>query len=127
MPPPTGVVSGPLIATLYALAASSVSVGSHSPVRSCAFSPARTSNQTTRLRSPKAFFTAASKTRTDARQMSRPIPSPSMNGMMGSSGTSSAPSGWRVMAVPWVGASRFLNSGMVRSLARWPRDVPVQG
>ena len=32
MPPPTGVVSGPLIATLYALTASSVSFGSHSPV-----------------------------------------------------------------------------------------------
>ena len=30
-----------------------------------------------------AFFTAASKTRCDARQISGPVPSPSMNGMMG--------------------------------------------
>ena len=42
MPPPTGVVSGPLIATLYALTASSVSLGSHSPTRFFAFSPAST-------------------------------------------------------------------------------------
>jgi len=36
---------------------------------------------------PYAFATAASNTRTLARQMSGPVPSPSMNGMIGSSGT----------------------------------------
>ena len=40
MPPPTGVVSGPLIATLNSVSASSVSRGSHSPATSLAFSPA---------------------------------------------------------------------------------------
>ena len=45
MPPPTGVVSGPLMATLYARTASSVSFGSHSPCCPFAFSPAGTSNQ----------------------------------------------------------------------------------
>ena len=40
MPPPTGVVSGPLIATLNSRIASTVSSGSHSPKRSLAFSPA---------------------------------------------------------------------------------------
>src|SRR5690349_21919479 len=36
---------------------------------------------------PYALLTAASNTRTDAFQMSRPVPSPSMNGMIGLSGT----------------------------------------
>jgi hypothetical protein len=36
---------------------------------------------------PYAFFTAASSTRCDARQMSGPVPSPSMKGMIGSFGT----------------------------------------
>ena len=56
MPPPTGVVSGPLIAILYVLTASSVSLGSHSPVRSLAFSPARISNQTRRRAAAKRFL-----------------------------------------------------------------------
>jgi hypothetical protein len=38
---------------------------------------------------PYAFVTAASKTSWLARQMSGPVPSPSMNGMMGLSGTCS--------------------------------------
>jgi len=46
MPPPTGVVSGPLMAILYAFTASMVSLGSHSLYWSLAFSPAGTSNQT---------------------------------------------------------------------------------
>src|SRR5688572_25666795 len=41
---------------------------------------------------PEACLTAASKTRTEARQMSGPVPSPSMNGMMGWSGTIQCPS-----------------------------------
>ncbi len=40
MPPPTGVVSGPLIPTLNSVSARSVSPGSHSFVTSTAFSPA---------------------------------------------------------------------------------------
>src|SRR5262249_25767670 len=47
-------------------------------------------------------LTAASKTRTLARQMSGPVPSPSMNGTIGSSGTTMRPSR-REMAVPLVG------------------------
>ncbi len=43
MPPPTGVVRGPLMATLNSRAASRVSSGSHSPVTSLPFSPAYTS------------------------------------------------------------------------------------
>jgi hypothetical protein len=38
--------------------------------------------------------TAASNTRTAARQMSGPVPSPSMNGMIGRSGTWSVPSAY---------------------------------
>ncbi len=39
-----------------------------------------------------AFSTAASNTATEAFQMSLPVPSPSMKGTMGSSGTASLPS-----------------------------------
>jgi hypothetical protein len=52
-----------------------------------AFSPARTSCQRTFRLPPDVIFTAASNTRTDAFQMSRPVPSPSMYGTIGSSGT----------------------------------------
>ncbi len=72
--------------------ASRVASGSHSPVSSNAFSPARTSFQTSRRVPPYAFSTAASNTRTDACQMSGPVPSPMMNGMMGASGTERRPS-----------------------------------
>jgi hypothetical protein len=48
-----------------------------------------------------ALLTASSSTRTDARQMSGPVPSPSMKGMIGSSGTTRRPS-LRVIAVPLV-------------------------
>ena len=87
MPPPTGVVSGPLIATLNSVSASSVSRGSHSPETSCAFSPAKTSIQAIPRAPPYDFATAASTTCRVAAQMSGPIPSPSMNGTMGRSGT----------------------------------------
>src|SRR5204863_6626686 len=99
MPPPTGVVSGPLIATLYAFTASSVSVGSHSPAAFFAFSPARISNHASRRAPPYALATAASKTRTLARQMSGPVPSPSMKGIIGLSGTTRRPP-FRVIAAP---------------------------
>ena len=54
IPPPTGVVSGPLIATMYSLIASSVSSCSQvfGPYTWLAFSPAKTSNHTTFLRAP---------------------------------------------------------------------------
>ncbi len=45
MPPPTGVVSGPLIATRNSLMASTVASGSQLPLASKALSPARTSTQ----------------------------------------------------------------------------------
>ncbi len=51
MPPPTGVVSGPLIPTLYFLNASTVSSGSQFLVWVNAFSPASTSSHSI-LRSP---------------------------------------------------------------------------
>ena len=74
--------------------ASTVSSGSQSPVSLKAFSPARTSFQA-------IFFpclaAAASKTRREAGQMSTPVPSPSMKGMIGSSGTCRVPSGLMVM------------------------------
>src|SRR6516225_12133822 len=63
-----------------------VSSGSHVLNRPMAFSPAKTSYQATRRLPPYAFSTAASNTRTDAFQMSRPVPSPSMKGIMGLSG-----------------------------------------
>ena len=93
MPPPTGVVSGPLIATRNSVRASRVSCGSHSPVRSLAFSPASTSIHAIERAPSYALATAASTTRRVAAQMSGPIPSPSMNGTMGRSGTWSPPSG----------------------------------
>src|SRR6185312_14351407 len=91
MPPPTGVVSGPLIETRNSCIASTVSWGSQSWNRVNAFSPANTSIQATRRSPPNAFSIAASNTRTEARQMSAPVPSPSTYGMIGLFGTSGAP------------------------------------
>jgi hypothetical protein len=45
--------------------------------------PAKTSYHATERLPPYAFSTAASNTRTEAFQMSRPVPSPSMNGTIG--------------------------------------------
>src|SRR5439155_19215203 len=95
MPPPTGVVSGPLMPLRWSRKASTVSSGSQLPVSSKAIWPASTSFQAMRL---PCFEAAASKTRTAARQMSGPVPSPSMNGMMGSSGTFSWPSASVILA-----------------------------
>ena len=83
MPPPTGVVSGPLMPTRYSRNASSVSSGSQFAgllerlLAGEHFEPLDLRAAAVRLR------TAASNTRTLARQMSGPVPSPSMNGMIG--------------------------------------------
>src|SRR4051794_19974778 len=89
MPPPIGVVSGPLIPIRYSLNVATVSSGNQLPVSLNAFSPASTSFHSTVL---PCFFAAASRTSLAAGQMSTPVPSPSMNGMMGSFGTCSVPS-----------------------------------
>ena len=89
MPPPTGVVKGPLIPIKWLRNVSTVSSGSQLPVSSNAFWPARTSFQATLW---PCLAAAASRTSLAAGQMSTPVPSPSMKGMMGSSGTTSVPS-----------------------------------
>src|SRR5882757_1711748 len=109
MPPPMGVVRGPLMPTRYFLKSVMVSSGSQLPVLLKAFSPARTSCQWIFFLPLDAFWTAASKTRTEARQMSGPVPSPSMNGMMGWSGTLSLPAEM-VTDLPWGGTVTFLNA-----------------
>ena len=83
MPPPTGVVSGPLMPTRNSLNALTVSSGSHELNLLNDSSPAKTSIQEILRVPPYAFSTAASKTRTLAAQMSGPVPSPRMNGMIG--------------------------------------------
>src|SRR3989338_4461390 len=87
MPPPTGVVSGHLMVTLYFLMAFRVSLGSHSPYSLKACSHAKISCQQMRFLPLYALLTAASNTRTDAFQISGPVPSPLINGMIGSLGT----------------------------------------
>jgi hypothetical protein len=91
MPPPTGVVNGPLIETRNSCIASTVSCGSQSLNCVNAFSPANTSIHATRRSPPYAFSMAASNTRTDARQISGPVPSPSTYGMIGLFGTLRTP------------------------------------
>src|SRR5262245_31471148 len=94
MPPPTGVVSGPLMPIRYSLNVSTVSSGSQLPVSLNAFSPASTSFHSIAL---PCFFADASRTSFAAGQMSTPVPSPSMNGMMGLSLTCRVPSGAEVI------------------------------
>src|ERR1700722_13847525 len=89
MPPPMGVVSGPLIPMRCERKMSTVSSGSQLPVSSKAFCPANTSFQATERPCRAA---AASSTSLAAGQMSTPVPSPSMKGMIGSSGTARVPS-----------------------------------
>src|SRR6267378_6524160 len=113
MPPPTGVVSGPLMPTRYVRKASTVSSGSQLSNSFLLFSPAWTSIQAIFLRPPYAFSTAASKTRCEARQMSGPVPSPSMNGRIGWSGTLRRPPD-RVIAFPFL---RTCGAGLAMSLA----------
>ena len=78
MPPPTGVVKGPLIETRPVRIASNVASGSHSPVALNAFSPARTSFQAMLFSPLYALSTAASTTAIMTGLISTPIPSPSM-------------------------------------------------
>ena len=89
MPPPTGVVSGPLIETTYSRNAVSVSSGSHTsgPYTLVAFSPAYNSIQAILRRPPYAFAIAASTTLIITGVMSTPVPSPSMTDTIGLSGT----------------------------------------
>ena len=82
-------IKGPLMPIRCSRKAVTVSSGSHSPVSSKAFCPASTSFQA--IERP-CLAAAASKTRRDAGQMSTPVPSPSMKGMMGWSGTVNCPS-----------------------------------
>ena len=92
--------------------------GSHSPclvLRLLARRAPRTTRSSACRRRPSRR--RASKTRTLARQMSGPVPSPSMKGMIGSSGTTSRPL-LRVMAVPVVGAFRIEKFG-IRSRPRF--------
>src|SRR5437899_5186184 len=95
---------------------SSVSSGSQLPLSLNAFSPARTSRQTMLRFAPDILVTAASNTLEAARQMSGPVPSPSMNGMMGWSGTIQWPSRKSILAPTapprrpstWVGMAPIL-------------------
>src|SRR6185503_16900760 len=119
MPPPTGVVSGPLIETRYLRHASTVSSGSQLPVWLNAFSPASTSIQWILRLPPYAFATAASSTRTDARQMSGPVPSPSIKGIIGLSGTTRRPL-FREMAVPDDGGLTVVKVGIGRFRSHHP-------
>src|SRR5205823_1713775 len=59
IPPPTGVVSGPLMATRCVRMASSVASGSQVPTCLKAFSPASTSSQPICRLAPDTFRTAA--------------------------------------------------------------------
>jgi len=77
-----------------------------------AFSPASTSNHSILRVFPYAARTAPSKTSCEACQMSGPVPSPSMYGMIGWAGTCSTPS-LIVIVSPWVGGFKFLYSGAV--------------
>ena len=78
IPPPTGVVNGPLIETKPFLIALSVASGNHSPVLLNAFSPAKTSTQCICLFPSNALATAASTTLIITGLISTPIPSPSI-------------------------------------------------
>ena len=94
MPPPTGVVKGPLMPTIYSRKAVNVSSGNHvfSPYTVFDFSPANTSNHSIDFVPPYAFATAASNTFTEAAQISGPVPSPSIKGIIGLLGTIKLPS-----------------------------------
>src|SRR5581483_6470620 len=121
MPPPTGVVSGPLIPIRWSRKASTVSSGSQSPVSSKAFWPASTSFQATLW---PCLAAAASRTSLAAGQMSTPVPSPSMKGMMGSSGTTSAPSAPMEMR---SAMDRMLWAGAAASQLPWSGRFPGYG
>src|SRR5690606_10254071 len=91
IPPPIGVVKGPLMPTRYSLNVFNVSSGNQLPVSLKAFSPAKTSFQIIERLPAYALLTAASNTRTEAFQISGPIPSPIMNGIIVLLGTFNFP------------------------------------
>src|SRR4029453_18243280 len=105
MPPPTGVVNGPLMDTTYSRNTASVSSGSHTsrPYTLVDFSPANTSIQAIFFLPPYAFATAASTTLIITGVMSTPVPSPSMNGTIGWSGTLREKSLLTVIFAPVLG------------------------
>src|ERR1700691_6307575 len=115
MPPPTGVVSGPLMATRNSRTAFTVSSGSQVSNLALAFSPANTSYHATRRLPLYALSTAASNTRREAFQMSRPVPSPSMKGTMGLSGTSYFPPAYPTIFPP-AGTAHPLKDPAIVSL-----------
>ena len=94
IPPPTGVVSGPFILTTYSLSASIVSFGSQVSLSYflVAFSPQYTSIHSIFFLPPYAILTALLTTFIIGGVISTPIPSPSIKGITGLSGTSNLPS-----------------------------------
>src|SRR5436853_309017 len=130
IPPPTGVVSGPLIATRCVRMASRVASGSQLPTCLKAFSPASTSSQSIWRFPPDTFRTVASNTRRAARQMSGPVPSPSMKGMMGWLGTTQRPSRYsmrspmaRQSTRPGRGCARRNVGRTLEAMRRTPRLI----
>src|SRR5208282_6858144 len=124
MPPPTGVVSGPLMATRNSRIAATVSSGSQVSNFALAFSPAKTSYQAMRRLLLYAFSTAASKTRAEAFQISRPVPSPSMKGMIGRSGTRYLPLLYSIFC-PLDGTGTPLNDAMRLASRRLGRNPVI--
>ncbi len=82
-----------------------------------AFSPARTSTQAICRLPPYAAFTALSSTSFEARQMSGPMPSPSMKGMIGCEGTVSFPP-VIVIDSPFTGAGVLCGAAVEVGLMR---------
>src|SRR3990172_1886311 len=109
MPPPTGVVSGPLMATTCSRMASTVACGSHSPVALWAFSPAKISFHTIRLPPPKAFSTAPPKGAPGARR--EPLPRRLVALLAGQN---------LLPHDPFTAAEGFLNGGVDHPHARAP-------
>src|SRR3989442_8706498 len=117
-PPLTGVVSGPFSPTTYSLIAPRVASGSMSPYWNIARSPAGTGYQAIRRRPPKAFATAASIALRAARTTSGPLPSPSISGMIGSSGTRSLLSAIKILW-PVSGGPRTRRSAGMHDASGW--------
>src|SRR5580658_5617123 len=76
---------------------------------------------------PYALATAASITRTLARQMSAPVPSPSMNGMIGLSGTCRMPLATAIFAPPAGGATLAVAAVDMSGLLGNPRAQRRRG
>ena len=95
MPPPTGVVSGPLMPDDVLREGGDGLVGQPRAGLVERLLPGQDLHPLDALPPPRA--TAASRTSWVAGQMSTPVPSPRMNGMIGSSGTTRVPSAATVM------------------------------